>query len=304
MPASSNCCTLPKTNDDRITRHAFCGLVVIEFGDEAARAQFELGIEPQGRQQRRIGRGLGIGFAGDAVAVAAIFAGAERHAFGVDVRRTGDRHRRRERMIAETLRCRAIHQSGVARFDRRIRIFVAARSFEYIAAVDLLAAQIAGLSRHAANLVEEVIGRFKLVIADRPVLDRHVVRDRLRAIAFGERRADAEVGRQKTPVQGAPMDARAADAFARQKRADAADRQRLIVRKIAEGQRVDRIVHHQFEALRIAHFVADRRQDEILTRDAVGTSLKGNDAQSGFGQFARHDRAGPTEANRERIDLF
>ena len=116
--------------------------------------------------------------------IAAIFAGAERHAFGIGIGRARDRHRRRERMIAEALRRRAEHQAGIARFDRRIRIFVAARAFEDVAAVDLLAAHIAGLARHAADLVEPVVERLQLVIADRPILDGHVVREsRLRRSA-------------------------------------------------------------------------------------------------------------------------
>ena len=105
-------------------------------------------------------------------------------------------------------------------------------------------------------------------------------------------------------MQRAPMNAGAADTFARQKRADTADRQRLLVGEIAERQRVDRIVPHQFEARRIAHFVAHRRQDEIGARGAVLALFQSHHVQAGLGQFARHDGAGPTQPDRDRIDFF
>ena len=54
----------------------------------------------------------------------------------------------------------------------------------------------------------------------------------------------------------------------------------------------------------IAHFVAHRRQDEIVTRGAVLALFQSHHVQAGFGQFARHDGAGPTQPDRDRIDFF
>src|SRR5579859_1073812 len=106
---------------------------------------------------------------------------------------------------------------------------VAARPFENIAALDLAAAQIAGLAGDAAQFVEVIVVRLDLIEADRPILDGHVLRNRLCAVAFGNRAADAKIRRQKTPMQRAPMDTGAADALTRQERADAAHRQRLLI---------------------------------------------------------------------------
>ena len=61
--------------------------------------------------------------------------------------------------------------------QRLVRIFVLARAFEDVAAVDLLAAQIAGLAGNAAQLLEPVVVRLELVIGYRKVLDRHLGRN-------------------------------------------------------------------------------------------------------------------------------
>src|SRR5262249_62229090 len=91
------------------------------------------------------------------------------------------------------------------RLDRFVGIMVAARPLERIAAGDHLALQIAGLARDAAQLVEAVVERLDFLITHRPVLDRHVVRDRARAVALAKQAADAEVGRKVAPMQRAPV---------------------------------------------------------------------------------------------------
>ena len=105
-------------------------------------------------------------------------------------------------------------------------------------------------------------------------------------------------------MQSAPMDAGAADPFARQECADAANGKPLFVREIAEGQRVDRIVPHQFETLRPPEFIAHGRNSEILTGNAVLSLFQRDHIQTGFGQFARHDRGSPAKADRDDVDFF
>jgi hypothetical protein len=105
-------------------------------------------------------------------------------------------------------------------------------------------------------------------------------------------------------MQAAPMDARASDALARQERADTADRQRLLIAEIAKCQRVDRVIPHQFETLRITHFVAHGRDRKIFAGNAVLSLFQGNDIQSRFGQLAGKDRGGPAKADRDHIDFF
>src|SRR5271169_79316 len=98
-------------------------------------------------------------------------------------------------MIAEAFGGGGIDQTGIARFDRRVRVVVAACAFENVAAVDLFAAQIAGLPRRAAQLVVAIVMGLKLVIADRPIRNRHIIRDRAFAVTFGDRATDAEIAR-------------------------------------------------------------------------------------------------------------
>ena len=109
---------------------------------------------------------------------------------------------------------------------RLVRIFVLPRSLEDVAAVDFLAAQIAGLARHAAQLVEPVVVRLELVVGDAQswiVMSSGID---LGAVALDDVAAAEMVARQVAPVQAAPVIAGAADAVAGQERAQAAHRQR------------------------------------------------------------------------------
>ena len=116
--------------------------------------------------------------------------------------------------------------------------------------------------------------RLEFVIADRPVLDGHGVRNGLGAVFLGQHAPDAKVGRQEAPVQRAPMDAGAADTFAGQESAEAPDRQRQLIGRVAEGDGVGRVVLHQFEPHHIAQFVAQPRQRELFRRIAVGAAFE------------------------------
>ena len=69
-------------------------------------------------------------------------------------------------------------------------------AFERIAAVLHHAAQIAGLARRAAELLEAVEMRLQLVIGDAEILDRQVGGDRVAAIALGQMRAQPQLGRE------------------------------------------------------------------------------------------------------------
>ena len=105
-------------------------------------------------------------------------------------------------------------------------------------------------------------------------------------------------------MQTAPVDARAADALARQERAPAPDRQRHLGGLVAEGDGVDRVVRHQLEALGILHLVADAGEGEVLAGRAVLAALEAHHLQAGLGELARDDRAGPAHSDHHRIDFF
>ena len=82
---------------------------------------------------------------------------------------------------------------------RRRRIGPRARAFERVAAVLDLALEVAGRARGAAQIFELVVVRLELVIGDAPVLDRHVLGQKARAVTL---RSDASavmksVGRKR-----------------------------------------------------------------------------------------------------------
>ena len=206
-------------------RHLACRLVVDELLHLREGAQLEFRIGEQRRQDADIGRSLGVGFAAEALAVAAIFAGAKRQAFeiGVDLARIA--RWRLERMVAEASR-RLVHDgSGHALGQRRIWILVLSRPFEHVAAVDFFAAQIAGLAGDAAQLLELVVIRLELVIGDGQVLDRHLGGNGVLAVALSEMDAQLVIGRQPPPGHAVPVRAGAAEIGAWQERAETPDRQ-------------------------------------------------------------------------------
>src|SRR5262249_30290054 len=138
----------------------------------------------------------------------------------------------RKRMIAELPGGLGVHQRRLGHLHRRRRILVAAWTLEYVAAVDLLAAQIAGPAGDAAQLVEPIVAGLELVIGHRPVLDRHVLGDGLGAVPVDDMAAGEMVARQVAPMLAAPVVGGAADAVARLERAHAPHWQRRLRRSV------------------------------------------------------------------------
>src|SRR5215510_5837546 len=121
--------------------------------------------------QADVRRRLGVGFAAKASAEAAVLAGADLDALGVDVGRTCVARRQRKRVIAQLVRGLLEQLAGVALLERLVGILVAAHALERVAARNESAAQIAGFARGAAELVKTIEVRLELVIGDAPILD-------------------------------------------------------------------------------------------------------------------------------------
>ena len=163
-------------------------------------------------------------------------------------------------MIAEALRRRLHDRAGHALRQRLVGIFVLARALEHVAARDLLAAQVAGLAGHAAQLLEAVVVRLELVVGDREILDRHLGRNGVLAVALG-RDGCAACGRlgrsrQVTPFQCAPAPPTPG---AGQERAEPADRQRRLRRRMAQRHGLHLGVLEQLLAHRVFEIVAHAR---------------------------------------------
>ncbi len=247
---------------------------------------------------------LGVRLAAEALAIAAILAGAEFRAVlvGVGLRRV--RRRPRERMIAEVVRGLAEHHARENLGERRQRIFAGARRLEGIAAGLDRAAQIAGLSGDRRGVLELVVIGLELVIGDAPVLDRHVLGNEALAVALLVERAHLELHVGPPPGVAAPVHAGAADALARQERAEPAHRQRFLRGIVANRQRVALGVHHQFLPHHVAQLVTDVGQRVVGTTGAHLAALERDDLEARVGELLRQNAAGPAEPDDGDVDFF
>src|SRR5256714_2465049 len=140
-------------------------------------AQLELRILQRKWDDGTVRRAFRIGFAAEALAIAAILAGAELRAVRIGVGARRVRRRPRERMIAVVARGGREDLAREDRRERRQRIVARARRFERIAALSDLAVDVAGLAGDGGGIFEFVVVGLKLGVADAPVLDRHVGRN-------------------------------------------------------------------------------------------------------------------------------
>jgi hypothetical protein len=180
-------------------------LVVDQLLHIGVGAKLEFRVGQKIGQDADVRRRLGVGFAAEPLAVAAIFAGAERQSFRVDVDVAGVGRRRGERVVADALAGRLHDRAGHGLCQRLVRIFVLARPFEHVAAGNLLAAQVARLAGDAADLFEVIVIRFELVIADREILDCHFGGNGVLAVAHLEVAAQIVVGRHEPPCRAVPV---------------------------------------------------------------------------------------------------
>src|SRR5262252_5552070 len=111
------------------------------------RAQREIRVTHRNRDHRDMRRAFGVGLAAEALAVAAILAGAELRAIGIGVGARGIRGRAREGVIAEVARRLVEHLAAQDRRERRQRIVTGPWRLERVAAFLDLALEVAGLSR-------------------------------------------------------------------------------------------------------------------------------------------------------------
>src|SRR6476661_8364800 len=119
-------------------------------------------------------------------------------------------------MITELGRRLGEQLAGIVGFQRRIRIIARARILEWIAAGLDLTLDVAGLAGNPRRIFELVIIGFDLGTGNAPVLQRHVVRYEILAVALLVFRADAQFMVGPAPSHAVPMHTGAANSFARQ----------------------------------------------------------------------------------------
>src|SRR5262249_18721370 len=94
-----------------------------------------------------------------------------------------DRRRSRKRMPAQPLGCRRHFVVERRPPQRRHRVFLLARTLEWIAARVDLAIDVAGLARHSNFVLNLFVVRFELLVTKWPVFDRRALRNAPGAVA-------------------------------------------------------------------------------------------------------------------------
>ena len=247
---------------------------------------------------------LGVGFAAEALAIAAILAGAEFRAVRIGVGLRGVGRWPREGVIARVARGVGKHLARQNGCQRRQRIFAGARCLERVAALLDLSAEIAGLAGNRGGVFELVIIRLELGVSDSPVLDGHVLGNGLLAVTLLVVGADLEFHVGPAPGVAAPMHGGAADDLARQERTEPTHRQRILLRVVAHGDGVARGVLHQVVTHDITQLVTDIGQCVIIFAGAHATAFERDDFQAGLGQLLGQNAAGPAQADDDDVDFL
>ena len=146
--------------------------------------------------------------------MAAILARAAHNAVRILVRFAQVGRGRGIGMIAQPAHGRFKHAARVGVLERRRGILLLARPFKDVAAIDFLAAQIAGFPADAHHLLGFPVARFEIVVGDRPILNREVLGQLGRSVFLKQVGAQREHIRQEAEGGAAPMLARAARARA------------------------------------------------------------------------------------------
>jgi hypothetical protein len=164
-----------------------------------------------------------------------------------------------------------------------------------------LALDVSGRARRAAQIFKLIVVRLKLVVGDAPVLNRHVFRQEARAVTFGQMRARQEITWQKTEGLGVPMQATAADAVAEHEGAPVANRQRRLTGIVAEGHCRLRRPQKKLMLQAIPPFILRVGNGKVARGVPPWAAFDGDDVQSGIGELVRENRAGPSQADDDRI---
>src|ERR1700730_17336922 len=140
---------------------------------------------------------------------------------------------------------------------RRRRIVPRSRRFMRIAARLNLTLDVARLAAGAEQVLEAIVVRLEGIVSDTPILDGEVRIEKILAVAFARACRQLEIVRLESVCLAIPMHHGAAEARARQKRLPAPNRQRHLRSKVAECNRLARVVLHHGLANIEAQFVMD-----------------------------------------------
>ena len=216
----------------------FAGAIQIDAHDFTLGTRLEIRIAKQHRQNRRLRRSLRIIGAAEPFAEAAKCALPERHAERIGVGLATDfptvagtacsQAAWRPQRIA----CGRSPASGLASGYGRERA-----PSNGLPPFWILPLKITGRARRAAEIFEVIVVRLKIIVGDAPILNRHVFRQKLFAVALRQMRTSHEVARQEAKRLRIPVQPTAADAVAEHEGAPVPHRQRRLVGVVAKRHR-------------------------------------------------------------------
>jgi hypothetical protein len=145
----------------------------------------------------------------------------------------------------------------------------------------------------AAQIFELGVMRLEIVVADAPILNRHVRGEKICAVALRQVALERKVGGEKPPGFGVPMHAGAAGAVAEHEGAPRADRQRRFARLVSKCHRHLRVAQEQFTLQAVAQFVLHVGDGKVRAGVAPRTSLDSDDLKTSIRQFIGENGSGP-----------
>ena len=143
--------------------------------------------------------------------------------------------------------------------------------------------------------------RLEILEGYAPILDRHVFRQKLLAVALRQMRSSREVGRQEAKRLGVPMQSAAADAVAEHESTPVAHRQGRLTGVVPERHRHLRRLQEKLVLQAVAQLVLRVGDGKIGGRVAPGTTLERNNVEPGLRQFVCENGAGPAEPNDDGV---
>jgi hypothetical protein len=175
--------------------------------------------------------------------------------------------------------------------------FALARGLEDVAAVDLSALQIARLAGHAEIIFGAIVEGFEVSVAQRPVNNGAILRDRGLAVALDRLRANAEITPVEPPGHCAIVDGTAADLIAVVERREG-DRTRVRVRAPSDGLALR--IGAQILALEVAQFILPGEVRGSVPR----ATLETDDFHARLSELGSKNSTGATDTHDDNIRFF
>src|SRR3569623_872852 len=143
--------------------------------------------------------------------------------------------------------------------------------------------------------------RLQVIIRHTPVLDRHVVRQKVCTVSFGEVRSQDKIGWQKAPRFRIPVYSAAAHTVRRHKGTPFPDGKCGLVYLVAKGERAVLGPQKKLVANMITQFVLRIIGWKIGGCIAPRTAFDGDDIQPFVRELVRKNRACPAETDNDYI---